>query len=40
VKTVMDRHGAAIACDSGPQGTCFTMRFITLPDEPLPPDED
>jgi len=40
VKTVMDRHGAIIACDSGPQGTCFTMRFITLPDEPLPLDED
>ncbi|WP_068080066.1 CHASE2 domain-containing protein [Novosphingobium rosa] len=40
VKTVMDRHGATIACESGPGGTTFTMRFDTLPDEPLPVEDE
>ncbi len=35
VKTVMDRHGAIITCESGPEGTCFTMIFKILPEEIL-----
>ncbi|MDE1914568.1 MAG: CHASE2 domain-containing protein [Sphingomonadales bacterium] len=31
VKTVVDRHKAQIDCESGPQGTCFTLTFATLP---------
>lgn len=33
VKTVIDRHKAQIQCESGPQGTCFTLTFATLPFE-------